>query len=128
MGTSRRLREYRPDITCIAVQPDGPFHALEGVKHMATTQVIPGIYDAAAADNILEISSEQAFEMARCLARTEGLLVGISAAANVVAALQVARTLREGVVVTVLCDSAARYLSDRFWEEESDCVEGGAGI
>lgn len=128
MGTSRRLRDYNPNITCIAVQPDGPFHALEGVKHMATTQIVPSIYDPAATDTILEVSSEQAFDMARCLARTEGLLVGISAAGNVAAALQVARTLREGVVVTILCDSAARYLSDRFWDEDSDCVEGGAGI
>lgn len=128
MGTSQRLREYRADIRCIAVQPDSPYHALEGVKHMATTRLVPGIYDPTFPDETLEVSSEQAFDMARCLARCEGLLVGISAAANVVAALQVAHTLNEGVVVTLFCDSAARYLSERFWEESSDCNGDGAGI
>ncbi len=128
MGTSRSLREQHPGVVCSAVQPDSPFHALEGVKHMASTQLVPGIYDAAAPDEVLEIRSEAAFDMARCLARREGLLVGISAAANVAAAVKVAERLQAGVVVTILCDSASRYLSDRFWEEESDCVEGGAGI
>lgn len=128
MGVSRRLREYRDDIRLIAVQPDGPYHGLEGVKHMATTSLVPGIYDAAWPEEIIELASEEAFAMARCLARQEGLMVGISAAANVAAALKVARRLREGVVVTILCDSAARYLSDRFWEEPADCFSQGAGI
>lgn len=127
MGTGRFLRECRPDIQLIAVQPDGPYHALEGVKHMATTAYVPGIYDAALADAIVEIDSELAFTTARRLARQEGLLVGISAAANVAAALRVAHTLREGVVVTILCDSAARYLSERFWEEPAEFT-GGEGI
>lgn len=127
MGTARRLREYRADIRLIAVQPDSPYHALEGVKHLATTQLVPGIYDAALPDEVIEISSEQAFATARRLARQEGLMVGISAAANVAVALKVARGLREGVVVTILCDSASRYLSERFWEE-TDWVEGGEGI
>lgn len=124
MGTSRRLREYDPAVRLIAVQPDGPYHALEGVKHMASTTLVPGIYDAGLADAVIEIGSEHAFAMARRLARQEGLLVGISAAANVAAALQVARTLRAGVVVTILCDSAARYLSERFWEEEPAYADG----
>ena len=72
----------------------------------------------------IEQHAEQAFAMARCLARTEGLMVGISAAANVAAALRVAGELAEGVVVTILCDSAAKYLSDRFWDEPADCVAG----
>ncbi|MCG8348625.1 MAG: cysteine synthase family protein [Chloroflexales bacterium] len=127
VGTSRRLREYRPDVRLIAVQPDGPYHALEGVKHMATTGLVPGIYDASLADEVIEISSDQAFAMARQLARQEGLLVGISAAANVAAALQVALQVSEGVVVTILCDSAARYLSERFWEEPTQFT-GGEGI
>jgi S-sulfo-L-cysteine synthase (O-acetyl-L-serine-dependent) len=127
MGTGRRLREYRSDIRLIAVQPDGPYHALEGVKHMETTRLIPGIYDATQADETLVITSEAAFAMARRMARHEGLLVGISAAANVVAALQVARRLRSGVVVTILCDSAARYLSERFWEED-EAFSDGEGI
>lgn len=124
MGTSRRLRELQPDLKAIAVQPDSPYHALEGVKHMATTALVPGIFDAAAPDATLEISSETAFTLARRMARNEGLLVGISAAANVAAALQVARTLEQGVVVTILCDSAARYLSERFWEEEEQYMAG----
>jgi cysteine synthase B len=127
MGTSRYLREQHPAIRLSGVQPDSPFHALEGVKHLPTTSLVPGIYDATVADEIIEVSSEQAFAMARRLARREGLLVGISAAANVAAALRVAHTLEAGVVVTVLCDSASRYLSERFWDE-TDWVEGGEGI
>lgn len=126
MGTARRLRELSPALTAIAVQPDGPYHALEGVKHMASTRSAPAIYDPAAPDATLEVSSEEAFAMARRLARREGLLVGISAAANVAAALRVARDLREGVVVTILCDSASRYLSERFWDAPG--FELGEGI
>lgn len=117
MGVGRFLRAQNPDVRLFAVQPDGPYHALEGVKHMATTALVPGIYDPALADTIIEVRSEDAFAMARHLARTEGLMVGVSAAANVVAALRVARELRRGVVVTILCDGAAKYLSDRFWDD-----------
>ncbi len=126
LGTTRRLRELNAELQAIAVQPDGPYHALEGVKHMASTRLVPAIYDPAAPDAILEVSSEAAFAMARRLARESGLLVGISAAANVVAALRVARELHHGVVVTILCDSANRYLSERFWEEPG--FEQGGGI
>jgi cysteine synthase B len=124
MGTTRRLRELSPTLHAIAVQPDGPYHALEGVKHMATTRLVPAIYDPALADATVEVASEDAFAMARRMARRAGLLVGISAAANTVAALRVARELREGLVVTILCDSANRYLSERFWEEGGDYVAG----
>ncbi|NCC36012.1 MAG: cysteine synthase family protein, partial [Chloroflexia bacterium] len=126
MGSSRRLRELNPQLQALAVQPDSPYHALEGVKHMASTRLVPAIYNANAPDAIIEVRSEEAFAMARRLARREGLLVGISAAANVAAALRVARELEHGVVVTILCDSANRYLSERFWED-SDLIEG-AGI
>jgi cysteine synthase B len=117
MGISRRLRENNPAVHLIAVQPDSPYHGLEGVKHMSSTVLVPGIYNAALADAVIEVSSEQAYAMARQLAQREGLMVGISAAANVAAALQVARGMREGVVVTILCDSASRYLSETFWEQ-----------
>src|SRR6266487_316830 len=127
VGVGRRLRAEDAGVRLIAVQPDGPYHAIEGVKHMATTALVPGIYDPTLPDTTIEVSSEEAFEMARCLARTEGLMVGISAAANVVAALRVARQLDQGVVVTILCDGAAKYLSDRFWDEPEVC-EGGEGI
>jgi len=126
-GVGRRLHAEEAGVRLIAVQPDSPYHAIEGVKHMATTALVPGIYDSTLPDATLEVSSEEAFEMARCLARTEGLMVGISAAANVVAALRVARRLDQGVVVTILCDGAAKYLSDRFWDEPEVC-EGGEGI
>ena len=118
MGAGRRLRELQPEIKLISMQPDGPFHAIEGVKHMASTGLVPGIYDPSLADEIVDVSTEEAYEMTRSLARIEGLLVGISAGANVAAALRVARTLSSGVVVTILCDSAAKYLSEAFWENE----------
>ena len=125
MGVGQRLRELSAQVQLAGMQPDGPYHAIEGVKHMATTGRVPGIYDPAFADRIVEVRSEEAFEMARCLARIEGLLVGISSAANVAAALEVARELDRGVVVTILADSAAKYLSDRFWEEaETACLDG----
>lgn len=115
-GTIIRLRELNPDILGYSAQPDSPFNGLEGLKHMPTA-IKPGIYDESLADNNLVVRTEDAYAMARLLARQEGLLVGISAAAAVSAALQVARDLDEGVVVTVLPDSGYKYLSDRFWSE-----------
>ena len=123
MGVGRFLRSRAPRVRLLAVQPEGPYHALEGVKHMDSAGLVPGIYDPLLADETIAVSSEAAFDMARRLARTEGLMVGISAAANVAAALRVARGLRQGVVVTVLCDGAAKYLSDRFWDE-GDVMDG----
>lgn len=120
MGTSRRLRELKPEIECISMQPDSPFHGLEGMKHMPTS-LVPGIYDPEHADRNVEMETETAYAMAKRLARTEGLLVGVSAAGNVAAALRVGEELAvrgEGaVIVTILCDSADKYLSERFWEE-----------
>lgn len=118
VGAGRRLRAENPHTRLLAVQPDGPYHALEGVKHLPTTELVPGIYDPTLQDQVIEVGSEEAFEVVRTLARTEGLMVGISAGANVAAALRVARELEQGVVVTILCDGAAKYLSDRFWDEE----------
>ena len=120
MGTARRLKELNPAIQAISFQPDSPFHGLEGMKHMASSMV-PAIYDPSLADRQLEIETEAAYAMARRLAREEGLLVGISAAAAIVASLQIAKEEslagREAVIVTVLPDSADKYLSDRFWDE-----------
>jgi len=116
MGVSRRLRELNPAVKCISVQPDGPLHGLEGMKHMATA-LVPGIYDPNLADENLEISTEDAHQTVLNLARQEGLLVGVSAGANMFAAMQVAARLSEGVVVTIFCDSAAKYLSESFWQE-----------
>jgi cysteine synthase B len=120
-GTTRRLRELNPEITCVSMQPDSPFHGLEGLKHMPTA-IVPRIYDAGLANRNIEIETEAAYAMAKRLARTEGLLVGVSSAGNVAAAARIAEELaaegREGVIVTILCDSADKYLSERFWEEE----------
>ena len=116
MGVGRRLHQFNPAIQIIAMQPDSPFHGLEGLKHMETA-IVPPIYDAHVPDRHIEIPTEEAQKMVKQLAREEGLLVGISAGANVLAALQVARELEEGTIVTVLCDSADKYLSDRFWTE-----------
>lgn len=119
MGTSRRLKELNPKIRCISLQPDSPFHGIEGAKHMASA-IVPKIYDPSLADQDIGISTESAYIMAKRLAREEGLLVGISAAAAVEGCLQIARQLPEGeraVFVTILCDSGDKYLSERFWEE-----------
>ncbi len=120
VGTTRRLKQLNPAIRCISLQPDSPFHGIEGAKHMASA-IVPGIYDASLADENIGISTEDAYSMAKRLAREEGLLVGISAAAAVVGCLQVARKLGEdqpAVFVTILCDSGDKYLSERFWEDE----------
>lgn len=121
VGTTRRLKELNPGIQCISMQPDSPFHGLEGLKHMATA-IVPKIYDASLADRDLEMPTETAYRMAKRLARTEGLLVGVSAAGAVAAALQIAEEEaargREAMIVTILPDSADKYLSERFWEEE----------
>jgi S-sulfo-L-cysteine synthase (O-acetyl-L-serine-dependent) len=116
VGTATRLREYDPGIKVISFEPDSPFHGLEGMKHMASA-IVPEIYDPTIADQNLGTPTEDAYEMVKRLAREEGILVGISAGAAVATSLRVARELESGVVVTVLCDSADKYLSESFWEE-----------
>jgi S-sulfo-L-cysteine synthase (O-acetyl-L-serine-dependent) len=118
MGTARRLKEYDQKISVVSMQPDSPFHGLEGMKHMPTA-LVPGIYDERLADQSVEVETESAQEMTRRLAREEGLLVGVSSGANVFAALRLARTLKhDAVVVTILCDGGEKYLSEHFWEED----------
>jgi cysteine synthase B len=116
MGVGRYLKEKAPRVRLISVEPDSPFHGLEGMKHMATA-IVPPIYDPALADEAREIATEKAYAMVKRLAREQGLLVGVSSGCNVAAALQVASGLQRGTIVTVLCDNADKYLSDRFWEE-----------
>ncbi|NYF79422.1 PLP-dependent cysteine synthase family protein [Granulicella arctica] len=120
MGTTRRLRELNPRIRCLSMQPDSPFNGLEGLKHMATA-IVPKIYDASLADENIEMPTETAYSMAKRLARNQGILVGVSAAAAVAAALQIgeeaAAAGREAVIATILCDSAEKYMSERFWQE-----------
>ena len=120
VGTVRRLREFNPLLQAVSMQPDSPFHGLEGLKHLATA-IVPAIYDPHLANRNIEVQTEAAYAMAKQLAREEGLLVGVSAAAAVVASLQIAQEEaaagRIATIVTVLPDSADKYLSERFWEE-----------
>ena len=116
MGVTRRLKELNPAIQCICMQPDSPLHGLEGMKHMQTA-LVPGIYDAGIADEQMETSTEDAHKMCLRLAREEGVLVGVSSGANLSAAMRTAERLKEGVVVTIFCDSASKYLSESFWQE-----------
>jgi len=124
-GTAARLKEENPHVTTIAVQPSSPLHGIEGAKHLAST-IKPGILNEAAIDRIISIETETAYATARQLALKEGLFVGVSSGANVAAALECAKTAPEGsVLVTILCDSGSRYMSDSFWETR---FEGGTGI
>src|SRR5438105_5663196 len=125
MGVTRRLKELNPAIQCISMQPDAPLHGLEGLKHMPTA-LVPGIYDPQLADEQIEVATEDAQAMVIRLAREEGHLVGVSSGANMVAALKVAQRIKStgsGVVVTIFCDSAAKYLSEPFWSELSHDAE-----
>jgi cysteine synthase B len=117
-GVTRRLKAHDASIRCVAVEPETALHGLEGLKHMETA-IVPGIYAPDLADAHRTCSTEAAVDTTRRLAREEGLLVGPSAGANVAAALDVARALDAGTVVTILCDTGTRYLSDDFWEGES---------
>ena len=120
MGNSRRFKRDMPHVQCISAQPSSGFHGLEGLKHMPTA-IVPGIYEDTIADDNLWVETEDAYATTRWLGRNEGLLVGMSSGANVWAARQVARRLAEagktGVVVTVLCDGATKYLSEPFWND-----------
>jgi len=119
-GTSRRLKKEIPAVECWSAQPATSLHGIEGTKYLPTS-IVPGIYDDTVADGNLWIETEAAQSMARRLAREEGLLVGISAAGNVVAARTLGQQLidqgRTGVIVTIACDGASKYLSEDFWSE-----------
>src|SRR6185436_17986170 len=121
VGVSRRMRRDLPGVKCYSAQPSSGFHGLEGLKHMPSS-IVPGIYDPSLADGNLWIETEDAHRMVRQMARQEGLLVGVSSGGNVSAALQVGRDLasrgESGLIVTILSDSADKYLSEHFWDEE----------
>ena len=116
-GVGRKLKESNPTVRAISMEPDSPIHGLEGLKHLPTSRM-PGIFDPTLADETVEVATEEAQAMTRRLAREEGLFVGVSSGANVLAALSVAPRLPPGsVVVTILCDGGERYFSERFWTE-----------
>jgi S-sulfo-L-cysteine synthase (O-acetyl-L-serine-dependent) len=118
VGVARRLKRDIPGVQCISAQPTSGFHGLEGLKHMPTA-IVPGIYDEQLADQNLWIETEDAYEMTRRMGREEGVLVGISTGANIVAARKVAQQMvsrgETGVIVTILCDGAVKYLNEAFW-------------
>jgi len=115
-GTGRFLKQFDAHIQLVAVQPDSPLHGIEGVKHMSSA-IQPAIYDPTIHDRTIEVSTEEAREMVRRLAREEGLFVGVSAGANAVAAIKLAAESDEGLIVTVFPDAGYKYLSDRdLWE------------
>ncbi len=115
-GTGRYLHQAVPDARVVAVQPEGPMHGLEGLKHLPTS-LIPAIYDPTVADATEAVATEEAYAMARRLAREEGLFVGVSAAAAAVAALRIAARMKAGVIVTIFPDSGMKYLDAAFWSQ-----------
>lgn len=119
VGTTRRLRELKPGMLCVSLQPDASFHGLEGWKYMPSA-MRPAIYDETLADENLEVRTEDAYRMVKRLAKEEGLLVSPSSAAALLGSLEVAKGVPAGqsaVIVTVFPDSAAKYLNERFWDE-----------
>ena len=117
MGVSKRLKDFDPSIQITLMQPDSPFHGLEGMKHMAST-IKPKIFDESIADSCINVKTEDAYTMARRLAAEEGLFVGVSSGANVHAALELAKTLPAGArIATILCDNGYRYMSEPLWKD-----------
>jgi len=117
MGTGRRLKEYNKKIQVIAVEPDHALHGLEGLKHMASS-IVPGIYKEGELDAKIPMPTEPAYDMVERLAREEGLIVGHSSGGAMVAALQVAEELKEGVVVTIFPDHGDRYFTMLDWDRD----------
>jgi cysteine synthase B len=114
MGTGRALKARNPAVQVIGVEPDDSFHGLEGLKHMASS-IVPGIYKEEELDEKLPIGTEEAYDMVHRLGTVEGMVVGQSSGANLVGALQVARRLERGTIVTIFCDFGLRYLSTNLW-------------
>ena len=125
MGTGRYLREHKPTVTLVSVQPETALHGLEGMKHMESA-IVPAIYDATLADIDLRVGTEDSYILTRRLAIEEGLLVGISSGAALSASLRVASTIEDGLIVMIFSDGGEKYLSERFWEDppEGSFVSG----
>ena len=114
MGTGRGLKSFNPDIQVIAVEPAEPFHGIEGLKHMESS-IVPGIYDESFLDHKLSVQTDDAYDITLSLPRTLGVLVGQSSGAAYWGAIEVARQLREGVVVAIFCDGGDKYMSSPMW-------------
>ncbi|MEM2909761.1 MAG: cysteine synthase family protein [Nitrososphaerota archaeon] len=117
MGVGRRLKEFNPSIKLVEVQPDSGFHGIEGLKHMGTS-IRPKIYDENFSDVRMSVSTIEAYEMVKELAKVEGVLVGISSGAALSAALKIAKELGRGLLVVIFPDGGEKYLEERFWREE----------
>lgn len=117
IGTGRRIKEFNKNIKLISVQPDSPLHGLEGLKHISTS-IAPGIYNPELADMNLNVSTEDAYNLVRRLAKEEGLLVGVSSGAGLVASLKIAAQIKEGLIVTIFPDAGDRYLDEAFWNDK----------
>jgi len=116
MGTGKRLREFNPKVKLVSMQPEGPFHGLEGLKHMETASHVPDLFDPNFTDQTIGIATEAAQQMAVRLTREEGLYVGVSSGAAVCAALKLAATIEQGRIVVICPDGGSRYQSEKFWE------------
>src|SRR3989338_1926853 len=117
MGTGRRLKDYNKKIQVFAVEPDNALHGLEGLKHMASS-ILPGIYKEGELDGKIPMPTEPGYEMAERLAREEGLIVGHSSGAALAAALEIAKGIEEGVIVTIFPDHGDRYFTMLDWERD----------
>jgi cysteine synthase B len=116
VGTSKQLKQLNHEIQAVSIQPDAPLHGLEGLKHLATA-IVPGIYDENLSDKMIEVSTNESYEIVKRLLREEGLFVGISSGAAMAASLRLAKELESGVIVTVFPDDGQKYLSEKFWDE-----------
>jgi cysteine synthase B len=115
VGAGRYLKKRNPRVRLIGVQPDGPFHGIEGVKHLASS-VVPSIWDPSLPDEVLSVATEDAQSKVRLLARHEGILAGTSSGAAFDAALRLAERLPTGRIVIIFPDGGDRYLEERYWE------------
>lgn len=115
MGTGKRIKEIKPAVKVVALEPSQPFHGLEGLKHMASS-IVPGIYDTKAYDQNIPIDTDESYEWVKRLARREGVLVGLSSGGAMAGCVQLAKQIKQGCIVTIFPDSGDKYLSTRVWE------------
>ncbi len=115
MGTGKRLKELKPSVKVVALEPSQPFHGLEGLKHMASS-IVPGIYDTHGYDQHMDIDTDESYEWVKKLARQEGVLVGLSSGGAMAGCVQLAKEIKTGCIVTIFPDSGDKYLSTRVWE------------